>query len=169
MIKFIVGIIVGICLVLVAAYLFATQGGIQMGVRGGPATGEHFLASHAIEASIGNSTQDKSPLPADDTNLLAGADVYMHHGCAGCHGQLDKPDSGMGSRFYPHAPHLLAPPRGGGHAPVGATHWVVKNGLRFSGMPTFEGNLTDNQIWQVSLLLGNVGKLPPAVQDALRK
>lgn len=169
MIKFIVGIIVGICLVLVAGYLFVTQGGIQMGVRGGPLTGEHFLVSHAIRASMGNSAQDKSPLPADDANLLAGANVYMHDGCAGCHGQLDKPDSGMGSRFYPHAPHLLAHPNGGDHAPAGATHWVVKNGLRFSGMPTFDGKLTDDQIWQVSLLLENVGKLPPAVQDALRK
>ena len=45
--------------------------------------------------------------------------------------------------------------------PVGATHWVVTNGIRFSAMPSFEGTLTDNELWQVSQFLKNADKLPP--------
>ena len=66
----------------------------------------------------------------------------------------------MGKRFYPGAPHLLPPNKGVTDDPVGMTHWVVENGIRFSGMPMFHCKLTDNEIWQVSLLLSNADKLP---------
>jgi len=169
MIKFLFGIVIGICLLLLAGYLFATRGGISLATKGGPLPMERFIVSKAIDASIGKSTQDESPLLADETNLLAGARVYQQNACMMCHGQLDQPESDFAKRFYPHAPQLLPPGEGVTDDPVGTTHWVVKNGIRFSAMPSFEGRLTDTEIWQVSLLLRNANKLPPPVQDALRQ
>jgi mono/diheme cytochrome c family protein len=47
--------------------------------------------------------------------------------------------------------------------PPGETYWKVANGIRLSGMPAFKGVLTENEMWQVSLLLANADKpLPPA-------
>ena len=168
MIKFFVGLIVGAGLLLLVGYLFVTRGGIYMGTTGGPLPMERFLVSKAIDASIGKSAQDEPPVQADETNLLAGAHIYQEKGCVGCHGSFEKPDSGIGKFFYPHAPHLLPPGKGVTDDPVGATHWVVEHGIRFSGMPSFGKQLTDTEIWQVSLLLRNADKLPPSVQEALR-
>jgi thiosulfate dehydrogenase len=168
MIKFLVGIIVGIGVVLVAGYFFLARGGLQMTTKGGPLPMERYLAHTALSASIGQSAQDQSPLPADETNLLAGATIYQHNGCAGCHGRMDQPGSGMAKRVYPNTPPLLPPSKGVTDDPEGTTHWVVKNGIRFSAMPSFEGKLTDSEIWQVTLLLRNADKLPAPVQDALR-
>lgn len=168
MIKFLVGIIVGICLVLIAGYFYVTRS-LPMGVQAKPLPMEESLAHQSISSSIGKHGQDQSPLPADEMNLLAGAGIYQHNGCAGCHGRLDQPESGMGKRLYPSAPHLLPPGNGVTDDPVGVTHWVVENGIRFSGMPMFHGKLTDNEIWQVSLLLSHADKLPAPVQDALRQ
>ncbi len=75
----------------------------------------------------------------------------------------------MAKRFYPHVPQLLPPGKGVIHDPVGVTHWVVKNGIRFSAMPSFEGKLTDPESWQVSLFLHDADKLPPPVQEVLRQ
>jgi thiosulfate dehydrogenase len=168
MIKFLLGVIVGIGLVLLAGYLFATRGGIFMGTHAGPLPMEEFVTSRAIAASIGKSSLDQSPLAADETNLLAGAHVYKQN-CAGCHGQLDQAAAGIAKRFYPHPPSLLPPGTGVTDDPVGATHWVVKNGIRFSAMPSYNEKLTDSEIWQVTLLLRNADKLPPTVQEDLRK
>jgi thiosulfate dehydrogenase len=154
MIKFLFGVIIGIGLLLLAEYLFVARGG--------------FLSNKAIEASIGKSARDDSPLPADESNLLAGAQIY-ERSCAGCHGRLDQPAPAMGKKFYPHAPQLLPPGEGVTDDPVGAIHWVVKNGIRFSAMPSFEGRLTDNEIWQVSQFLHNADKLPPPVQESLHQ
>jgi thiosulfate dehydrogenase len=166
--KFLLGLVVGIGLLLLAGYLFATRGGISMATKGGPLPMERFLANKALDASIGKSSQDQSPLSADETNLLAGARVYKQS-CAGCHGQLDQPASALAKRFYPHPPQLLPPGEGVTDDPVGTTHWVVQNGIRFSAMPAFEGKLTDAEIWQVSLLLRNADKLPPPIQEILRQ
>jgi thiosulfate dehydrogenase len=168
MFKFLLGFVVGVCLLLMAGYLFVTRGGIFMGTKGGPLPMEQSVMSKALDASIGRSSQDESPLPADETNLLAGAHVYQQN-CAGCHGRLDQPPSAIAKRFYPNVPQLLPPGKGVTDDPVGATHWVVKNGIRFSAMPSFEVKLTDQEIWQVSLFLRSADKLPPTVQEAFRQ
>ena len=167
MIKFLIGVVVGIGLVVLASYLFVKGGGIFMGTDTKPLPFEETISGAAITASIGKSADDQSPLPADETNLLAGAKVYMQ-ACAGCHGKVDQPSSGA-KNFYPQPPHLLPPSQGVTDDPIGATHWVVKNGIRFSAMPSFNQKLSDSEIWQVSLLLQNANKLPNSVQDSLRQ
>jgi thiosulfate dehydrogenase len=167
MIKFVFGILVGACLLALGGYLFIAKGGVQMGTEGGPLPMERFLVGKAITHSIGQSANQQSPVQADETNLLAGAQIFQKS-CAGCHGVIDKPDSGMDHRFYPPAPHLLPPSKGVTGDPVGAIHWVVEHGIRFSGMPSFHGKLTDTEIWQVSQFLRNANKLSPSVQSALQ-
>ena len=49
----------------------------------------------------------------------------------------------------------------------GETFWKAKNGIRLTGMPSFAAALSEQQIWQVSLLLANADKLPASVQQAL--
>jgi mono/diheme cytochrome c family protein len=168
MMKFLFGLIIGIGLLLLAEYLFVARGGLFMGTKGDPLPMERLLAGKAIDASIGKSEQDQSPLPADETNLLAGAHVYLQN-CVGCHGKLDQQNTAMATRFYPHPPQLLPPGKGVTDDPVGTTHWVVKNGIRFSAMPSSEGKLTDDELWQVSLFLHDADKLSASVQDALRQ
>ncbi|HEY7000512.1 MAG TPA: cytochrome c [Candidatus Udaeobacter sp.] len=167
MIKFLVGVVVGILLVLLAGYLFVKGGGMFMGTDTKPLPMEETIAGTAITASIGKSADEQSPLPADETNLLAGAKIYMN-ACAGCHGKLDQAESGA-KGFYPLPPHLLPPGEGVTGDPVGATHWVVTNGIRFSAMPRFSHKLSDTEIWQVSLFLRNANKLPDSVQASLRQ
>lgn len=167
MIKFFVGVLVGIGLVVLASYLFVARGGIFMGTDTKPLPLEETIAGAAINASIGKSANDPSPLPADETNLLAGAKIYVN-ACAGCHGKLDQVSSGA-KGFYPLPPHLLPPGTGVTDDPVGSTHWVVKNGVRFSAMPRFDKKLNDTEIWQVSLLLRNADKLPDSVKESLRQ
>ena len=144
MVKFFLGVVVGIGLVVLASYLFVARGGIFMGTDTKPLPLEETIAGSAISASIGKSANDPSPLPADETNLLAGAKVYMQ-ACAGCHGKLDQASSGA-KGFYPLPPHLLPP-----------------------GTGVTDKKLSDSEIWQVSLLLRNANKLPASVQDSLRQ
>ena len=167
MIKFLVGVVIGISLALFAGYLFATRGGLEMSTKSKPLPMERYLGRRALAASIGQSKEEKSPLPADETNLLAGAKIYQQS-CAGCHGRLGQGASGLAKRVYPYIPPLLPPADGVTDDPVGETHWVVKNGIRFSAMPSFEGKLTDTELWQVSVFLHNTDKLPASVHDVLQ-
>jgi len=106
MIKVIVGFVAGVCALAVAEYLFITGGGIKMSNDASSLPMERFLAHTAITASIGKAAKDQSPVPADETNLLAGAEIYQTKGCAGCHGRIDDPKSGGGKTSIP--PHRIS-------------------------------------------------------------
>src|SRR5215469_8991170 len=118
MINFLLGVVVGIGLVVLASYLFMTRGGIFMGTDTKPLPLEETIAGAAITASIGKSANDQSSLAADETNLLAGAKIYIN-ACAGCHGNLGQASSGA-KGFYPQPPHLLPLVTGVTDDPVGA-------------------------------------------------
>jgi mono/diheme cytochrome c family protein len=50
--------------------------------------------------------------------------------------------------------------------PQGHTFWIIKNGIRLTGMPAWQGALSDQQIWSLALFLNQMDKLPPAAQQA---
>jgi mono/diheme cytochrome c family protein len=51
--------------------------------------------------------------------------------------------------------------------PAGETYWKAKNGIRLTGMPAYGPSVSEQQLWQVSLLLAHADKLPPSVQKVL--
>ena len=54
--------------------------------------------------------------------------------------------------------------------PAGATYWKVSNGIRLTGMPSFQHVLTPTEMWQVSVLLANADKpMPQPVMDVIGK
>jgi thiosulfate dehydrogenase len=54
--------------------------------------------------------------------------------------------------------------------PVGETYWKVENGIRLTGMPSFKTQLSDPEMWQVSLFLANASKpMPQAALDILNR
>ena len=47
--------------------------------------------------------------------------------------------------------------------PVAVSYWKIKHGIRFTAMPSFAATLTDDQIWQLSMFVAQMDKLPPDV------
>jgi thiosulfate dehydrogenase len=166
--KFLTGLVIGVLAVLAGGFLFMTQGGMPVATSGKPLPLERFMASRALRAAIGKDASRPSPIPPDEANLLAGAKIYQNN-CAVCHGLRDPASRGpIPKGMYPPPPALLEPDRGVTDDPVGETFWKVRNGIRLTGMPRFEGALSDNEIWQVSLLLFKADQLPAPVQQALK-
>ncbi len=165
---FLLGLVVGVILVLAGGFLFMTEGGMPVSTRGNPLPLEQFLASRALHVAMAKDANRPSPLPPSEANLLAGAKIYQNN-CAVCHGLRDPASrTAIAKGMYPPPPALLEPDKGVTDDPVGMTFWKVRNGIRLTGMPRFDDALSQDEMWQVSLLLAGADKLPPAVQDALK-
>ena len=166
--KFLFGLVIGLVLPFVGGYLFVVSGGMPVATKGPPLPMERFLAHKALAKAIGPEAAKPSPLPADEPNLLAGAKVYQAQ-CAVCHGHLGRQESAIAAGMFPHPPQLLPPRKGVTDDDVGETYWKVKNGIRLTGMPGYGSSLSENEMWQVSLLLLHADQLPDSVVAVLRQ
>jgi mono/diheme cytochrome c family protein len=109
-----------------------------------------------------------APLSPTSDNLVAGAHVYVAH-CAVCHGKPGQ-NSSLGKWEYPSAPQLWTKHANGvvgvSDDPSNVSYWKVKNGIRITGMPSFQHILTESEMWQVSLLIAQADKQQlPAVTE----
>jgi thiosulfate dehydrogenase len=164
--KFIIGIIVGIILVPAAFYLYCVSGHAPVATAASPMPFERFFAKTAMHATINREAPKTHSTRASEDELMAGVDVYRHN-CAGCHGISGRQTSNAAKGMFPRPPQLFEPGHMVTDDPVGVTYWKAKHGIRLSGMPGFTGLLTDEQLWNVSLLLANADQLPPNVKQAL--
>jgi thiosulfate dehydrogenase len=160
-----IGIVLGILLVFAGVWFYFTSGRAPVAVTDPPLPFEKKLAHGALHARVDRQKPAEPAVPADEKNLLAGAEVYKQN-CAVCHGLPAEPETAIAHGMYPKPPELF---HGTGVTddPAWETHWKAENGIRLTGMPEFKGRLTDTQLWQVSQLLANADKIPPPVKAAL--
>ena len=170
--RVLLGIILGAILVPIAVLAWFQFGHVPVAVADPPFPQERLITGIPLHARIERELVNTPLIPADGSNLVAGAEVYRDQ-CAACHGFHGKPSS-FGAHMYPDAPPLWEKHSnndvvGVSDDPPSVTYWEVANGIRLTGMPAFKMVLTDTQMWQVSLLVASADKpLPPAAVEILR-
>jgi mono/diheme cytochrome c family protein len=172
MFRILFGIVLGIVLAVVGLMAWLRFGKIPVAVTDPPLPAEQLLTGVPLHARIDREMVKNPPIQADEANLVAGAHIYSEQ-CAVCHGLYDKP-SAFGQHMFPGATPLWEKHGHGSVVgvsddPPGETYWKVANGIRLTGMPSYQQTLTETQMWQVSMLLANADKpLPPAALYVLR-
>lgn len=163
--NFIVGVIVTLVCIVAAVLIYFAGGFAPVATSAQAMPFEERLAKMALEAQIEKQAPKSVPIQWDEANLTAGVNLYKDH-CAVCHGLPGKDLTPEAKGMFPKPPQLF---RGHGVTddPPGETYWKVANGIRLTGMPAFKPSLSETQMWQVSLLLANADKLPPAAQQVL--
>jgi mono/diheme cytochrome c family protein len=169
--KFLLGLILGLLIVPVAGLLYLRFGKLPVAVADQPFPLERQLVHAPLRARIDHE-MSKAPMSPSETNLLIGVHIYRDN-CAVCHGLYGRP-AAFAKNMYPDAPQLWEPHGAGvvgvSDDPPGETFWKVKNGIRLTGMPSFDHVLNDTQMWQVTLLLANADKPQPSgVLDLLKQ
>lgn len=162
---FILGLIIGVIAVPLAVCAYFVTGSAPVATAAPPMPFERTLANSALHARIDREMPKAVPIPADEQNYLAGAQVYRQH-CAVCHGTPGAEQSAIAKGMFPRPPALFKG-KGVTDDEPGETYWKVANGIRLTGMPAFHSSLSDTQIWQVSVLLAHADKIPDSVKQAL--
>ena len=172
--RILLGVVLGVVLVPLTVLGWFQFGQVPVAVGDPPLPQERLLTGVPLHARINREMVKIVPIPADENNLLAGAEIYRDQ-CAACHGFHGKPSS-FGAHMFPDAPplwemhhHGTETMMGVSDDPPGETYWKVANGIRLTGMPAYKQVLSETQMWQVSVLLANADKpLPPAAVEILR-
>ncbi len=163
--KFVLGIIIGIAALCAAVYVYFMYGLAPVATAAQEMPFEKMLSKGALHARIKKEMPRDVPLPWNEANLVAGAQVYKQD-CAVCHGLPGQDQTPIAKGMFPKPPKLTEG-IGVTDDPPQETFWKVQNGIRMSGMPSFQSTLTVPQIWQVSLMLANADKLPQSAKNLL--
>jgi mono/diheme cytochrome c family protein len=169
--KFVLGLVLGFLTLPVVAFLLAWLGFFPALANANPPAWEKSFARTALDGYVSRHAPHlTNPVPASDENLLAGMKVFRD-ACAGCHGDPNA-TSDYGASFYPRVPQFVVnPPR----KPDWQLFWIVKNGVRYSGMSAWDGQwqndkaVSDDHIWKVVTFLSRLDSLPPAVNAEWHK
>lgn len=164
--KFIAGGIVTVVVIGAGLYLYLSRGFVNLSAEQQPSRLEEKLALGAMDASTERRAPKlKNPIPATDANLIDGVKLYKN-ACALCHGSPLNPASDVGGALYPRAPQFS---KDTPDAPENQSFYIIKYGVRWTGMPAWGKIMTDSEIWKVTLFLSRMEKLPPAVAAEWKK
>jgi len=162
---FLAGFVIGIVALVAGGLLYARAGMINPRADIPVPSLEENIAMKSLDASLDRRAPDiKNPVTADDTQLAAGMKLYQSN-CAGCHGDIVHPESPMAKTLYPRAPQFQKEKP---DMPDNQNFYLIKHGMRYSGMPAWERSMTDGQTWQVVTFLSHMDKLPSRLQEQWR-
>jgi thiosulfate dehydrogenase len=156
--KFIVGLIIGLLIIPIGTYLYFRLGYAPVATAESPMPFETQIARMALKARIEKESPKNAAIPVSPENMISGAKIY-HDNCAFCHGVKGQEKTPAAEGMFPKPPQLFT-----GHGvtddPPGETYWKTANGIRLTGMPAYKQSLSDQQMWEVSIMLANADKLP---------
>jgi thiosulfate dehydrogenase len=162
--SFFLGIIMTLVVLAAAAVYFAMRGYLDLRADQQPSALERKVAMSAMDASTDRHAPDqKNPVPYSEDNLVAGARLYWNN-CAGCHGSPANQETQLGHSLYPPAPQFF---KDAPDMPDHENFYIIEHGVRWTGMPSWDRTLSDQQMWQLTTFLSSIGKLPPGALKEL--
>lgn len=115
----------------------------------------HFTLRQSVETqSLG---LQPPPTLDDPANILKGANHFAT-GCAPCHGAPGSPGSVIPQHMTPHPPELRS------QIPAwepDELFWIVKHGIKFTGMPAWPSRHRDDEVWAMVSFLRRLPKMTP--------
>lgn len=117
--------------------------------RGHWAIVEWFLA-FVMRNSVETRALAVSVPPLDDRDLVRLGAGHFHGGCAYCHGAPTTPISPVARHMLPPPPDLSTAAR---DWKAGELFWIVKHGIKYTGMPSWVALDRDDEVWAVVAFL----------------
>jgi len=160
--KFLLGAIFTLVVLILGGLGFAMLGFFPTAANIEPPHLERRFALGAMDASMErHAPRITNPLMPNDQNIEDGMKLYTMN-CAICHGGLDRKPSALANSFYPPAPNLISDPP---DDPEWHIFYTIRTGVRYTGMPAWDKNLSEQDMWKITLLLSHMDKLPPGAQE----
>jgi mono/diheme cytochrome c family protein len=142
-------IIVAVVGLIVAVAVTLLHNGLSARAR--PSAMEEMLARNAWHLSIPSDARAMhNPLAASVENLKDARLHFADH-CAVCHANDGSGDAPFGRGLYPKPPDLRQPETQ--KRSDGELFWIIENGVRFTGMPSFASEGMSDDSWKLVLFI----------------
>lgn len=117
-----------------------------------------WLFSTVMDNSVKRHAKDIEVPALGDSAQVAMGFEHFNEMCVTCHGAPGVPKSESGEGLNPMAPNLSKAAPDWSDAEL---FWIIKNGIRMTGMPAFGPTHEDNKISAIAAFVRQVEKMTP--------
>lgn len=159
--------LLGILVTIAVPLIFIATGFVNMDATQKPSRMEHRIGNASWERSLHRKApQTKNPFLDNPSAIDVGFDHYKGM-CVTCHGAPGVEVSEIGKGLNPAPPKLRAKKLE--EWSDGELFYLIKNGIRMTGMPAFGPTHSDDEIWKIAAFMRHLDSLSAAQTEELRK
>jgi len=154
--------VLGIC----TALAVVLSGVIDVAASSPHSEPARWLLSTTMEHSVRRRARDLVPPPSlEDPGRVGAGFVAYEDMCAGCHGTPGAEPSVIAVGLEPEPPRLAEGP---GDWSDRELFWIIKHGVRMTGMPAFGTTHQDGELWDLVAFLRRLPTLSESQYASLR-
>ena len=130
----------------------------------------YWILESTRERSVARASKDIEVPPLNDPELLLAGGQDYNEMCASCHLKPGKRESDMSIGLYPSPPNLTQSSDRHDHdhgqdddfePSARRQFWIIKHGIKASGMPAWGPTHDDQRIWAMVAFLQKLSQLTP--------
>ena len=134
----------------VGGFLVAASGIVPIKASSGHWAITAWFLNFSMERSVDTHTLGMDAPPLDDPALILKGATHYDLGCSACHGHPSLKQPRIAARMTPHPPYL---PDVIHNWDAPELFYVVKHGVKFTGMPAWPAQHRDDEVWAVTAFL----------------
>ena len=164
--KFLAGFLTCLILLAIGGAAVAFTGSFDVAAIRPPSTLEKRAAGIALDHSVARRAPKIANPLAKNPDAVRGGMGHYKEMCVFCHGAPGVDASEAGEGLNPPAPDLSSNKTQG--RTDGELFWILKNGIRMTGMPAFGPTHKDEELWKMVAFLRHLPELTPDETKALK-
>lgn len=161
--KTLIAFIVGLIAAPILLALAGIAGFLPSDSASEPPRWESSVGMRALDASLEKRSHGlKNPVAANDSAALAAGGKIYGDNCSGCHGDAKGPNDWGATGLYPRAPQFF---QEGVDVTAPEAFAAIRDGVRYSGMGAWRGQLKEDEMWKVANFVANIRAKGGAMKD----
>ncbi|MGH6767975.1 MAG: c-type cytochrome [Xanthobacteraceae bacterium] len=134
----------------IGGLLFAWLGVYNVAASRGHWMITDWMLQFGMRQSVATHSLAVDPPPLNDEDLIRLGAAHFHGGCAYCHGAPGFPRNPLVQGMLPQPPDLSLV---SGNWRDRELFWIVKHGIKYTGMPAWPSPARDDEVWAVTAFL----------------
>lgn len=157
MIRWVVGALAVVILAILGTFAFVYCGAFNVAADEPHSRWFLWLVENVRERSVAIRAKELSVPDLEDADLISSGGADYNEMCTGCHLKPGMSNSELRQAMYPLPPDLT---RRRPRDPE-ETFWIIKHGIKMSGMPAWGATHDDRRMWAMVAFLRQLPRLTP--------
>jgi cytochrome c553 len=153
-------------LLAIGGLLFAWSGLYNVAATAGHWPMTAWLLHFAMRNSVETHAMPLKAPPLDGMDLVERGGGHYETGCVPCHGAPGSPANRIPNEMLPEPPYL---PAAVDQWTAEELFWIVRHGLKYTGMPAWPAEGRDDEVWAVTAFLLRLPQMSAEEYAALAK